>query len=89
LNPIIDSLADIVQFNTKTEKKTIKLERLLPTKVSKYYRYSGSLTTPACDEVVEWFVIEEPVLTISEEQLIDFQSIQDNHGAPVRELCLY
>jgi hypothetical protein len=34
-------------------------------------------------------VIEEPVLTISEEQLIDFQSIQDNHGAPVRDLFFF
>jgi hypothetical protein len=55
----------------------------LPTKVSDYYRYSGSLTTPGCDEVVEWFVLDNPVLTISDEQILSFQSVEDNHGYPI------
>lgn len=55
----------------------------MPTKVSDYYRYSGSLTTPGCDEVVEWFVLDNPVLTISDEQILSFQSVEDNHGYPI------
>ncbi|KAM9330854.1 carbonic anhydrase 15-like [Gastrophryne carolinensis] len=48
---------------------TFPLQSLLPTheKLSKYYRYQGSLTTPDCAECVIWTVFEEPV-TISKTQ---------------------
>jgi carbonic anhydrase len=41
------------------------------------------LTTPGCDEKVEWFVVDRPILTISEDQLLSFQDLEDNHGFPV------
>ena len=41
------------------------------------------MTTPGCDEVVEWFVLDNPVLTISDEQVLSFQSIEDSHGYPM------
>lgn len=34
----------------------------------KWFNYQGSLTTPTCDEVVDWWVSAEPV-TISTAQL--------------------
>lgn len=64
------------------------LERLIPFKIDKYYRYPGSLTTPACDEVVEWFVIHEPILTISDPQILEFQSVEDKNGYPVTIIVL-
>ena len=35
-----------------------------------YFYYEGSLTTPTCDEVVQWIVYEEPI-EISQEQVCD------------------
>lgn len=37
------------------------------------YNYAGSLTTPACSETVDWWVISKP-LTISSADLATFQS---------------
>ena len=34
-----------------------------------YYSYDGSLTTPACNEVVSWYVMEGTIV-ISQEQVI-------------------
>lgn len=84
LEPIVDNLDQVIVYNTKSTLTTLRLSSLLPFSVEKYYRYSGSLTTPACDEVVEWFVIHEPILKISDEQVLDFQTIEDKNGYPVK-----
>lgn len=50
---------------TEGEKKvsgvTISAQDLLPANTSKYYHYMGSLTTPPCNEVVNWYVLENPI----------------------------
>ncbi len=47
---------------------------LLPTRNRKYYTYRGSLTTPPCSEVVDWYVMKKPV-GISQEQMETFKTI--------------
>jgi len=44
-----------------------------------FYHYSGGLTTPTCDERVQWFVFEHP-LYISSEQYQKFLSGKDSNG---------
>ena len=40
---------------------SFELDQLLPADKSKFYRYSGSLTTPDCNEVVTWTVFSDAV----------------------------
>lgn len=42
-----------------------------------FWRYKGSLTTPSCDEIVEWHVMKTPS-TMSQSQFDYFQSIFPN-----------
>ena len=55
---------------------------LLPSKRD-YYYYEGSLTTPLCNEIVQWFVLKEPI-RIPTVYLQTLRSIQENaHGHPL------
>jgi len=61
----------------KNKKATISfgpiLSNLLP-RSQKFYRYYGSLTTPACSEVVMWTVYEQ-VMKVSEQNFFEFQKM--------------
>nr|XP_023441120.1 carbonic anhydrase 15-like isoform X3 [Dasypus novemcinctus] len=55
---------------------TFPLASLLPSTpgLSRYYRYSGSLTTPGCEPPVLWTVFEDPV-PIGRLQVAQFQTV--------------
>jgi len=58
------------------------------TPVTQYYSYNGSLTTPPCSEVVDWYVMMHP-RKMSEAQLRKFQAaigIQVGNYRPPQEL---
>jgi carbonic anhydrase len=57
----------------------LMLKDLLPASTSKFYRYSGSLTTPGCNEIVVWTVFESPI-PISENQLAKFRQLESEDG---------
>lgn len=86
-NPLFtDFLAHFPMEEGKFEDHSteIDLMALLPDNKS-YYHYSGSLTTPPCTEVVNWYVLKTPV-TASQEQLSSFQDILQNNYRPVQAL---
>ena len=74
------------------EDKTVNPGDLLPSDTS-YYRYDGSLTTPGCSEVVDWYVLTNPMHT-SKKQVKTFEGILedpspdefDNNNRPVQDL---
>lgn len=60
----------------------IDLLSLFPADKS-YYNYKGSLTTPPCSEVVNWYVLQTPV-TASKEQIEQFSKILNNNYRPIQ-----
>jgi len=83
LDPIINSIKNIRNYGSEYNIQSLKLDDLLPTSVQNYFTYSGSLTTPNCDEVVTWLVADKPIIGISENQLLEFQSLLDQNKMPV------
>ena len=55
----------------------IDFAKLLPEKVSTYYTYAGSLTTPPCTQSVIWYVLGE-TRTISVSELRKLSALGEN-----------
>ena len=51
------------------------LRDLLPSSLTSYYRYTGSLTTPPCSRVVEWIIFSRPVF-VSYKQVRSTQTLR-------------
>jgi len=69
LQPIIDQFKSVSRRQIRSRlSHPISLYYLLPGDTSQFYRYSGSLTTPKCDEVVTWTVFPMPI-NLSEYQV--------------------
>ncbi|XP_076343777.1 carbonic anhydrase 1-like isoform X2 [Tachypleus tridentatus] len=76
LSAIIDKLSSIQYKNSEVNlDKGLKLKSLLPDTFP-YFRYSGSLTTPPCSEVVTWTVFVDTV-EISTAQLKQFRNLKE------------
>ena len=85
------ALAEIWQrippSNRQTEVSDLIINAcdLLPQNIDRYYRYSGSLTTPPCSENVTWLVLKQPV-EISKSQRDRFLQVIGTNARPVQPL---
>jgi len=76
LDNLIAALEDAEYVGqTATIKPGFPLENLYPEDMKSAYSYSGSFTTPICQEAVQWFVLEDHV-PISESQLATYRSLR-------------
>ncbi|MEQ8385824.1 MAG: carbonic anhydrase family protein [Coleofasciculus sp. A1-SPW-01] len=78
---------------TTSPSVTFNLKKLFPsdglltgllTPPPQYYRYSGSLTTPPCSEIVRWIVYED-MLQVSTSQIAQFTNLYSNNARPVQD----
>ncbi|XP_065107172.1 carbonic anhydrase 4-like [Paramisgurnus dabryanus] len=78
---LIDALKKIQNKNGNMTLRKISLNQLILSeeRMTNYYRYNGSLTTPGCNEVVVWTVFENPI-PLSKEQLQAFSSLYFHDG---------
>lgn len=67
----------LIASSATVQVEDVSLSALLPDVVN-YFTYEGSLTTPGCEEIVQWFVLSERP-SISQEQLGIFQSLMMRH----------
>lgn len=57
---------------------------LLPARYS-YYRYSGSLTTPPCSEVVNWLLLREPI-QVAQADIDAFAKLYPMNARPAQKI---
>lgn len=61
-------------FEEKNEVEDLVYNTLLPNNRD-YYHYEGSLTTPLCNETVQWFVLQHPI-EIPKAFLADLRNVE-------------
>ena len=87
-NPLIRELwNDLPKEKEKEEQlETVKInaENLLPAD-TRYYTFSGSLTTPPCRESVVWFVLKHAV-PITAEEIEQFTKLYQHDARPTQPL---
>ena len=70
-------LGDVpIENEAKTDVKDIVFSNFLPKNLD-YYHYEGSLTTPLCNEIIQWFVLKETI-DIPKSFLASFRKVQMN-----------
>ncbi|XP_007895370.1 carbonic anhydrase 9 isoform X2 [Callorhinchus milii] len=67
-NHIFKKLEDITEEGSKVSIPGFDIKNLLPRQLGHYFRYSGSLTTPPCDQTVNWTIFKDTI-QISQLQL--------------------
>ena len=61
LHPIIKVLPQIIKFNSTSIINGLNFDKLMPRHKSKFFKYSGSLTTPPCSESVTFVILSDPI----------------------------
>uniref|UniRef100_A0A3P9NNU8 Carbonic anhydrase n=1 Tax=Poecilia reticulata TaxID=8081 RepID=A0A3P9NNU8_POERE len=77
----VANMAVFVFSDVSFSLPSISLAQLIPPeqKLTSYYRYRGSLTTPPCSESVVWTVFETPI-PLSMDQMKAFSTVQFYDG---------
>jgi len=86
-NPVIKTVWEHLPEPGKANKvEGVKINPidLLPSDRS-FYRFPGSLTTPICNEVVQWYVMQNAI-EMSEAQIVEYTKHYNNTARPLQPL---
>lgn len=84
LKEVFDAMPAHTGEKEVSTTKILYANELIPNSKS-YYHYLGSLTTPPCTQIVEWYVMQEPI-TISQAQLKQFETLYTGNFRPTQEM---
>ncbi|KAJ7387971.1 carbonate dehydratase [Desmophyllum pertusum] len=73
----LEDAKNLINKSSSRAVQAFKLQAMLPSDQTKYFRYSGSLTTPGCQESVTWTVFNEAV-KISQDQINILHELKAN-----------
>lgn len=65
LTPFVPYIGNSEQ--NQTESHRVDITRLLSYEPQSYYTYQGSLTTPMCQEIVTWIVMDKPLFITADQ----------------------
>jgi len=84
--------AGLLRSKDNTTVMNLKLSTLLGTNLNKFWRYSGSLTTPPCTEGIIWTIFQTPI-NFTHTQLTNFRTnlyFEDYRGPqPLNDRTVY
>ena len=61
----------------------VNMNQMLPGRQG-YYRYSGSLTTPPCSEIVNWLLLRDPI-TVAQADIDAFAKLFPMNARPAQK----
>jgi carbonic anhydrase len=80
--PIVDAANAIHEDQALEVSAEISLNKFLREVGPAYYTYDGSLTTPTCNEVVSWHVMDKTI-AMSEDQINAFRYLNYPDDSPM------
>ncbi|KAL6093901.1 hypothetical protein STEG23_026398 [Scotinomys teguina] len=78
---LLSHLEEIAEAGAKIEIPGLDVSALLPSDLSHYYRYEGSLTTPPCSQGVIWTVFNQTVKLSAKQLHTLFVSLWGPHDS--------
>merc|ERR1719170_17829 len=82
LEPIVEAAKKMKDDQSATVDVKLKLQDFIDAVGPGYYTYDGSLTTPTCNEVVSWHMMQGTI-AISQEQLDAFKGLNYQDDSPM------